>query len=251
MPDTSDSGRTFSPPYNVSWSTFLSTLERAASDLPNRLDRSYLSSQAGSVQTYLIAAFKAFDLIDDESRPTGLKEFAANPEGGPGFIAGLLRQHYAPVVTLGQTKSTPDELEASFSRTFPGITGESRRKAIRFFLSAAAYANLSLSVLWKVPKVTSGSRKPSTRRKSPGSTSVPVTSTSPEASSSGYSTRVDVAAGTVVLTVDVNPIQLLGEDREFVYGLIDRMNDYARRSPLADREVGPRQDDSNRTIEED
>lgn len=244
MMDGVDDGKAFSPPYNVSWSTFLSTVERAASDLPNRLDRSYLSSQAGSVQTYLIAAFKSFGLIDDELRPTGLRQFAAEPQDRPAIMAGLLRQHYAPVVALGQTKSTPGELESCFNETFPGITGESRRKAIRFFLSAAGYANLSVSALWKVPKASSSSRRSSVKRKTSGSPSDPPPPVSPAGDNTGYSTRVDIAAGTVVLTVDVNPIQLLGEDRAFVFGLIDRMNEHASRTPPTD--PGPQPNEEHR-----
>ena len=156
---TDEQGREFSPPYNIPWATFLNTVERAANDLPNVIDRSYLESQAGSIQTYIIAALKGFDLIDENLRPTGLKRFAEQPDGRPALVAEMLERHYGPMLKLGQTKATSGELDKSFGEHFPRVTGESRKKAIRFFLAAANYAEVQISPLWKVPKAG-----PSTRR---------------------------------------------------------------------------------------
>ena len=158
--------KTFQPPYNISWATFLSTLERMAADPPNRVDRSYLGSQSGTIQTYLIAAYKAFGLISEEARPTDAVNLFAEPDARKGLIADLIKTHYPTILPLGETNSTPGELSEAFAEAFPSITGESRVKAIRFFLSAAAYADLKLSPLWKAPKAprgSSGPRRPGTR----------------------------------------------------------------------------------------
>src|SRR5260370_31126694 len=98
--------KTFMPPYNISWATFLSTLERMAADPPNRVDRSYLDSQSGTVQTYLIAAFKAFNLISDEARPTDAVNIFADPELRKEMIADLIQTYYPTIVPLGKTNST-------------------------------------------------------------------------------------------------------------------------------------------------
>jgi len=157
-----DAEPTFSSPYNVPWATFLNTVEKVASDLPNRLDRSYLSSQSGSVQSYLIAAFRGFGLIQEDGTVTdALRELAVNIDRRPALVADLLRQFYAVPVTLGETNATPGELEAAFTESFPRITGASRTKAIRFFLSAIDYAGLPKSPLWKVAKSSPSSpRRP-------------------------------------------------------------------------------------------
>jgi len=152
--------KAFMPPYNISWATFLSTLERMAADPPNRVDRSYLDSQSGTVQTYLIAAYRAFGLISDEARPTDAVNVFADPDLRKDMIADLFRTYYPTILQLGETNSTPGELSDAFSTAFPTLTGESRVKAIRFFLGGAAYADLKMSPLWKAPKAPRGSSSP-------------------------------------------------------------------------------------------
>ena len=157
----------FTPPYNIPWTTFLTTLERIAADPPSRVDRSYLESQSGNVQTYLIAALKSFGLIDQDSRPTRINEFA-DPAVRKPKMAELLRDYYPTMVELGTTKATNDELREAFAKEFPTLTGESRIKAIRFFLSAMAYAELPVSSLWSSVKAPRGaSAKSGTRKATP------------------------------------------------------------------------------------
>lgn len=152
--DTEQKG--FSPPYNVPWATFLSTIEKVANDLPNKIDRSYLESQSGSVQTYLIAAFRSFGLINDDLTTTDDLKGLVSAEDRPAAIANLLRTYYPTIVPLGETSNTQGTLENEFASAFPSVTGESRVKSIRFFLSAAKYADLPLSSLWKTPKASGG-----------------------------------------------------------------------------------------------
>jgi hypothetical protein len=164
-----ESSTAFSPPYNIAWATFLSTLERMAADPPNRVDRSYLGSQAGTVQTYLIASYRSFGFIDEAARPTQALLAFGNEDGRKGMIADLLRANYPSIVPLGETNSTPGELAEEFAKAWPSVTGESRVKAIRFFLAAAAYADVKLSPLWKPPKAPRGSSAPRRSRKGSGS----------------------------------------------------------------------------------
>jgi hypothetical protein len=170
-----DADGKFAPPYNIPWATFLSTVERIAVDPPNRVDRSFLDSQSGTIQTYLIAALKAFNLINEEARPTGVLAFA-DPDLRKANVAELLRRYYPTIVPLGTTNSTPGELAEAFAEAFPNITGESRVKAIRFFLSAMAYAELPTAQLWgtvKAPRGASG-RKTTRRSTSKGAPPPPA-----------------------------------------------------------------------------
>lgn len=152
-----DSEVKFSPPYNIPWATFLSTVERIVADPPNRVDRSFLGSQAGNIQTYLIAAFRGFGLISEELRPTQAMLDLADEGARKQRVAALLRAFYPGIVELGETRSTQGELEQKFAEAFPSITGESRVKAIRFFLGAAAYAEVPTSGLWTTPRAPRGS----------------------------------------------------------------------------------------------
>jgi len=143
----------FSPPYNIPWATFHNTIEKVVADLPNKIDRSYLSSQSGTVQGYLISAFKGFGFIkEDGTVEQSFRELAADPEGRPARIAALLEQHYPKAVELGRTNSTMGELDQAFAVMFPSVTGASRVKSIRFYLAAAEYAKIARSPLWKAPK---------------------------------------------------------------------------------------------------
>ena len=129
-----------------------------ASDLPARLDRSYLGSQSGNVQTYLIAAFKTFGLIGEDGTVEPTLKASVETEGDrPGMIAALLTRCYPTLVSLGKTNSTSGQLAEAFTEAFPSLTGESRTKAIRFFLSVAAYAGIKTSPHWKAPKAPSRS----------------------------------------------------------------------------------------------
>jgi hypothetical protein len=53
---------------------------------------------------------------------------------------------------------------------------------------------------------------------------------------SEYSQTVELegSAGTVTLSVDVNPIKLKGSAREFFYSLVDMLDDYASKAPGAE-----------------
>lgn len=164
--------REFSPPYNIPWKSFLNTVDRVIAEWPNKVDRSYLASQAGTVQTYLISAFKGFGLIDDDNRITPFfKGWDPDPATRPEQIAALLRTYYPTMVALGTTNATPAELSDAFAEAFPSVTGESRVKAMRFYLAAAEYAGLPRSSLWKAPRAagsSGGARKP--RGRKPNST---------------------------------------------------------------------------------
>lgn len=237
-----DEDAKFSPPYNVPWATFISTAERIAADPPNRIDRSYLGSTAGSIQTYLIAALKGFDLIDDkEARPTGILGWT-DEEKRKARVADLLHTYYGPMVELGKTNSTPAELAETFGTVYPQITGESRTKAIRFFLSAMAYAGLPVAAMWskvKAPRGASGrkaaARKP--RSNAPGGTgggSGGGETLLTAKSGHSHTVRLPVSGGTVTLSVDVNPLSLKGTERDWFYAVVDKLDEYADDGELAD-----------------
>lgn len=218
-----DDATGFTPPYNISWATFLGTIEKVAGDFPNRIDRSYLGSQSGNVQTYLISAFRGFGLIrEDGTVDDTLKQLARDADSRPASIAHLLRTHYPTIVSLGETNATTGELEAAFTQAFPRVTGESRKKAIRFYLSAASFAHVPTSRLWTVPKTASNGPRKARAVRRPSIPTAPRVEKPP-----GDSHSVTLkSGGTVSVNVSVNLFQLTREDREFVLGLIDSLTGY-------------------------
>lgn len=155
--DAEEASRQFSPPYNVPWATFISTVDKVAADLPNRVDRTYLNSQSGGIQTYLLAAFRGFGFINDEYYVTPkFKDIIANGADRQSKMADLLREFYRDAVELGTTNATPGELAEAFRKAFPSVNGDSQKKAIRFFLAGAEYAGLPTSPLWKTGRARNG-----------------------------------------------------------------------------------------------
>lgn len=209
----------FTPPYNIPWTTFLTTLEKIAADPPSRVDRSYLDSQSGNVQTYLIAAFKSFGLIDQDARPTRINEFA-DPSVRKPKMADLLREYYPTMVELGTTKATNDELREAFAKEFKTLAGESRIKAIRFFLSAMAYSELPVSPHWssvKAPRgASSGPRKATPRKAGRANNGGDNGGQQDQPGAGGGSGEVVVVdlgeAGRVTVNVDVRWLQLSEEN---------------------------------------
>jgi hypothetical protein len=123
---------------------------------PNRIDRSFLTGMSGAGQTQFIAGLKSLSLIDDEGMPQQpLVDLVTKPDERPKIIGQLLRARYPEAVELGQTNATTAELVDVF-RNY-GVSGDTARKAIAFYLQAARYAgDIPLSPHFKTPTVTRG-----------------------------------------------------------------------------------------------
>ncbi len=137
-------------PY-TSFRTLLNLLDRFQGEggVPIRIDRGVLTGSEQS-KTQLIAALKALGLITHAGQ--ALPEFgqlAMSAKERPQLIADLLRRHYAKQVDLGAHNATQDQLV----ETFEGMDGETRRKAVAFFLHAANYAKIGLSPYFKTPRI--------------------------------------------------------------------------------------------------
>lgn len=147
----------FTPPYG-SWGTLINLVERMAKEggIPQRLDRSYLSNLPGSAQTEMLHTMKALGLIDEQMHPTGQLELLVDEsEGRGGVIHVLLEGKYEGALALGPF-ATQQQLEDEFRKY--NLTGSTLRKAVRFFLAAAKYADIPLSPHFRPPKAEPSSR---------------------------------------------------------------------------------------------
>ncbi len=239
-------GKTFSPPYNIPWATFIGSVEKIAADLPNKVDRSYLGSMSGGLKSYLISAFRGFGLIDDDLTVTEeLKTLATDPDKRPEMIGDLIREFYPKAVELGTSNSTTGELEAAFADMFPSVTGESRTKAIRFFLSACDFASVPRSSLWKTPKAgQTGARRGRPRK----------TTTTPEPQQHEQHHRpkqgvreFKLPSGrTLTIAIDGDVMALDRDERRFVMGIIDQIEE-----KLFDAAVDGTDSDSDDAVEQE
>lgn len=226
-------GKGFSPPYNIPWATFMTSVEKIASDLPNKLDRSYLGSMSGGLKSYLISAFKGFGLIhDDLTVSSELKELATQTDKRPEIIGMLLRKFYPRAVELGTTNSTPGELDKAFSEMFPSLSGESRTKAIRFYLAASDFAGIPRSPLWKSPKAGTPGPRRGRPRKDPGSSGSGAESTPSRRISHSLREFTLPSGHALTISIDADVLALDRNERKFVMGLVDQIEDHVEKHPI-------------------
>jgi len=228
----------FTPPYGIPWRTFLNSLDHMLErTLPNRLDRSYLTWLPGLHQTYLMAAARGMGLTDAESRPTRLlDELVQSPEQRPAIFRELLGRLYPVPLKLAEQKSTTATLLDRWKDVY-GQEGETRRKAITFFLQAARYADLELSQHWetglrsairtaRTNKIRKGPVKPPSTAPADGD----GTETGWSGSGDSYTVNLRSAGGRVELRVNVDLFKISRTDREFVLRLVDALRDYDENS---------------------
>jgi hypothetical protein len=213
-------------PY-LPFKTFLSSLDPFSQGVPPKIDRT-LWNQSGFVQGLIMNAYRYFHLVDANDKPT--PEFkrlvTAKDEARKAEIKTLLDVGY-PEIILGHelTNMTPKMLDELMDKY--NVSGETKKKATTFLLQAAKFAEVPLSsFLTEKIRNTAGTKR---RRKSdnenenrPFKQSAIVNKPS-----SGASRSVALEdGGTITLTISVDVFSLGKEDREFVFGLIDRLQQY-------------------------
>lgn len=135
-------------PY-VSFRTFLNLLDKLQSGgIPQHIDRHYWGGfLAGSVGPQIMGALRFLGLINPESNePTPMLERLVTPDTRKATLAELLRERYAAVWDSGidPRRTTSGQLETTIGKLYK-IDGETRRKAVAFFVHAAKFAEFEIS----------------------------------------------------------------------------------------------------------
>jgi hypothetical protein len=210
-------------PY-LPFKTFLSSLDPFSQGIPPKIDRT-LWNQSGFVQGLIMNAYRFFHLVDVNNKPAPEFQHLVKSKDAErkGQIKKLLDIGYPEIMGHDLATMTPkmlDELIDSYN-----VNGETKKKATTFFLQAARFADIPLSnFLTEKIRSTSGTKR---RRKAEGETEHRVAKIPPFNLSSGSSRSVTLAdGGTVTLTISVDVFSLGKEDREFVFGLIDHLQQY-------------------------
>ncbi|MDQ2631481.1 MAG: hypothetical protein M3Y75_11020 [Actinomycetota bacterium] len=153
----------FQPPY-LAWSTFDGILDQLkATGIPDKIDRSVLVGKSGGDQSQFLRACRMFGLMDEETeQPTERMRELVNAEDRGPLLGQILRESYPSVVALGNG-ATQAMLEEKF-REF-GIEGDTVRKAIAFYLSAAKQTDIELSPRFQTTRPGAGGRRKRTPRK--------------------------------------------------------------------------------------
>lgn len=231
----------------VSWKTFENSIASLAkAEIPNVIDKTVFPGMAYSVQNQLFTGMRFLGLIDQENKPLQDLADLCNPveEQRKEKLKEILHRRYQELFAINLKKTTPAEIEKKMAEAY-GVVGDTKEKAVRFFVSAAEYVGVELS-----PLLSSGKKAGQTTRPS-GASKRRVTRrqgvqplTSPQNSDGvhhGTSKTVRLqSGGTLTLSATLDLFALNTADRKFVFELIDRLDGYAQpvektetREPLA------------------
>ncbi|UCF38646.1 MAG: DUF5343 domain-containing protein [Acidobacteriota bacterium] len=217
------------PPY-ISYRTFENfLLELKARGLPSRIDRSILANKSGTIQSQLLLAFNYLGLASDSGRPTERLQKLVKAEGAAmkGGYREMLASAYSFVLQsdLKLETATPHEIEALFKDT--GASGETVRRSISFFIALARKAGVAVSPYIKPHRGKKSSKADSPSAEMPISApaSAPVELPAKKAV---VAKRIQLqSGGSLTLELSLDLFELDPKDREFVFELIDRLNEYA------------------------
>lgn len=160
--------RLIPPPY-LPYRTFRGYVEGLKeAGIPAKIDRSVLRNRSGTEQTMLLNALQYLGLITNDGTPTpALTQLvAADGEEHQKVLRDLLTMRYMFLFADGFNleNATPAMVQDAFRNA--GVTGDTIRKAMAFFLAAAQEAQIPLSSYLKVrPGRPVGSQR---RRGRPG-----------------------------------------------------------------------------------
>lgn len=149
----------FRPPY-FSFQTFWGFIdELAARPLPPQIDRSMMGSKSGTDQANLLTALKGFDLIGPDQRVNSTLTALAAQDAGErkAALAALVRHFYAAPLAVSELNGTEGQLNEAFKAAYSLESGDTRRKAITFFLHAARTAGIELSPYFPATRGGTGS----------------------------------------------------------------------------------------------
>lgn len=229
LPDTSD----FKPPY-LSFQTFWAFIQELASKpLPPQIDRSMMDTKSGTDQSNILSTMRAFGLIDDSQAVTPFLQQLVKTDDiqQKRAIGEVVKRLYPHQLEISAQNGTEKLLYDAFEQDF-GVTGDTRRKAVTFFLHAARFGGIELSPHF--PAIRTGSTgsatsrpRRTTKRKQPAPEPKAATSVPQAAVGDTYTVKLR-AGGSVTLVVDVGHFALSRHkgDREFVQTLMDALTDY-------------------------
>jgi hypothetical protein len=212
------------PPY-LSFSTLKNLLtELGSKPLPPQIDRSVMTGRSGGDQSYLLGALKFFGFIDEKQNVLDLFVIwaGADEPARKEAFARLLQDLYPNQMAISRQNGTQQKLLESFTTDF-NYGGETRRKAMTFFLQCASWAGVDLSVHFKVNKV--GSKRTTVPRGKRTPRKKPPTQSQRISSVTGQGERLSVSfgeAGSVDIQVRVSWMKL--DDSTFT-GLRTALND--------------------------
>jgi hypothetical protein len=218
----------------VPWVTFKGALDQLAQGMPSRIDRSVFPGIAWNVQSQLFAGMKFLGLLKGEDEPTPVLDdlVKGSEDERKAKLRSVVQERYAELIAIDLTKATRAHFEEVMGELY-AVTGDTRQKAVRFFLNAAEYVGIPLSAFIAPKKGTNG--KPKRANGKPRATArrtpvfpvppAPDTPLGPEVRGTAKSIQLQ-SGGTLTLSATLDLFALNAADRKFVFELIDKLDGY-------------------------
>lgn len=216
-------------------STLLTALDHLkAVSVPNKIDGGTFPSMSSQLRSQLISGLRFFELIDGDGTPSPLlTDLATKDASRKEIVKQLLETHYPDIVALDFAKITPKQLDEHLSADKYGVQGDTKKKAKTFLLKAAQYAGFTVHpLLTKITRNRNKGSKKTPMASAPGTTPlVPKEKLGGRQSSEDERTIQLKNGGTITLSIDVSILELKGDDRTFVFDLIDKIDAYGSAEP--------------------
>ena len=212
----------------VPFRTFLSAIEGLEHGIPHQIDTSMWPTYSGAIKSQLVGSFKFLNLIDEAGVPTPwLKALAEDKANRKIHLRKILESSYSKVVDVGLKQMTPKQFDDLMSEY--GMEGSTHQKVVSFFLQAAKYADLPMSPLLG-KKTRTGIRKRRAGEESVNGDGITeALSTEPGMLPKGTCRTVTLrSGGKLSLALEANLFDLSASDREFVFGMIDKLQEYEK-----------------------
>lgn len=219
----------------VSWATMKSALEQLSQGMHSKLDRSVFTGMAWSVQNQLFAGLKFLGLMTENSDPTPALEdlVSGDEQHRKEKLKAILMDRYAALFALDLAKTTPNQLAQKMGEVYQ-VNGDTKEKAVRFFLSAVEYVGVQVSPLFKKAKAGSltprkkRTPKPKVSAAAGGTTTPPITP--PGTADATVRTIQLKSGGSLTITSSMNYWALSEADRTFVGDLASKLDGYEKGS---------------------
>jgi hypothetical protein len=173
-----------------------------------------------------MGAFRFLGLVDQTGKTTAaFKTFVRDKDNRSVILRKILESSYARIIALDLTKVSPRQLDAAMREY--GMTGDTHKKVVSFFLKAANFAELPMSPLLLRRVRERGPRgrgRTTAERVAENRPVVP----SPRQTSKTVRLR---NGASVTLSVDGSFFDMTGQDRQFVSELIDKLQEYEENRP--------------------
>ena len=210
----------------VPFKTFQTALDTFREGIPPKIDASVWQSLSGGTRSQLLTAFKFLGLIDDEGVPSSDLQRLVDAEGDERkeALKETLERSYESILPLARANATATALSEAMNDL--NVQGDTKDKAIRFYLQVSEFAGLPLSAHWKKPKARgpSGPRRARSGKRPPADPGQTPTPQGTEGDAK--SVNLPESGGVVTLNVSAPITRLRGEERAFVFDLIDKMQDF-------------------------